>query len=85
LRFEGSELEINFSTSAAGSIRVEVQQADGMPVDGFALNDCEEVFGDSLAHVVLWKQGSDVSRLAGKPVRLRFVLKDADLCAIRFR
>ena len=26
----------------------------------------------------------DVSRLAGQPVRLRFVMKDADLYSIRF-
>ena len=31
-----------------------------------------------------WKNGSDVSSLAGKPVRLRFRLKDADLFAFQF-
>ena len=31
-----------------------------------------------------WKQGPDVGALAGKPVRLRFVLKDADLYSLRF-
>ena len=29
--------------------------------------------------------GKNVARLAGKPVRLRFVLTDADLYAIRFK
>ena len=31
-----------------------------------------------------WKNGSDVSKLAGKPIRLRFVMQDADLYSIRF-
>ena len=31
-----------------------------------------------------WMNGSDVSSLAGKPIRLRFRLKDADLFALQF-
>ncbi len=85
LVFEGSALELNFSTSAAGSIRTEVQEADGTPIEGYSLDDCAEVFGDQLDRVVTWKNGPDVSTLEGKPVRLRFVLKDADLYSFRFR
>jgi hypothetical protein len=33
---------------------------------------------------VVWKSGHDVSSLAGKPVRLLFVLKDADVYSFRF-
>ena len=83
--FKGSQLVLNFSTSAAGSIRVEIQDAAGKAVEGFALADCAEVFGDSLEGVVTWKAGTDVSKLAGKPVRLRLVLKDADLYSMRFK
>jgi len=85
IRFTGNQLVMNFSTSAAGSVRVEIQGPDGKPVEGFALADCPEIYGDTLERVVTWKGGGDVSRLAGKPVRLRFVLKDADLYSIRFR
>ena len=83
--FEGKELVMNFSTSAAGSVRVEIQDAGGKPIPGFTLDDCPEVFGDAIEQRIVWKKGSDVSSLAGKPVRLRFVLKDADLYSIRFR
>ena len=48
LTFAGSELELNYSTSAVGSVQVAVQ-------------DC-----------------------AGRAVRLRFALKDADLYALKF-
>ena len=84
LTFRGSRLKLNFSTSAAGSIRVEIQDASGKPLPGFASDDSSDVFGDSLERTVTWKQGADVSSLAGKPVRLRFVLKDADLYAFQF-
>ena len=84
LRFAGNRLLLNYSTSAAGSLRVEVQTPDGKPVEGFALSDCPEIIGDRIDHAVSWKSGAQVSTLAGKPVRLRFVLKDADLYALRF-
>jgi len=84
LKFTGDRLGINFSTSAAGGIHVEIQDADGAPISGFALDDCAEVFGDELDRTVEWNDGSDVSSLSGKTVRLRFVLKDADLYALKF-
>ena len=83
--FEGKELVMNFSTSAAGSIRVEIQDADGNAIEDFAPADSPQIYGDELERVVSWKKGSDVGRLAGKPVRLRFVMKDADLYSLRFR
>jgi hypothetical protein len=82
--FSGKRLEMNLSTSAAGLIQVELQDASGKPIPGFALEDCPEIFGDRISQVVAWKQGSDVSKLAGTPIRLRVVIKDADLYAIQF-
>jgi hypothetical protein len=83
--FTGGKLALNFSTSAAGSVRVEIQDPNGRPMPGFALDDCEETFGDSVEREVAWKGGRDVSALAGKAVRLRFLLKDADLFSYRFQ
>ena len=85
LAFAGSELELNYRTSAAGFVRVEIQDAAGKPIAGCTLDDCPEIIGDEIERIVAWKRGPDVSRLAGKPVRLRFVMKDADLFALRFR
>jgi len=84
LRFKGNRLGLNFATSAAGSIRVEIQDAEGAPIPGFTLDDCADVFGDAIDRTVEWKGGSDVSDLAGRTVRLRFTLKDADLYALKF-
>ncbi|MCP3916418.1 MAG: hypothetical protein GY711_12745 [bacterium] len=84
LRFEGQRLTINFATSAAGDVRVEVQDAGGAPLPGYALADAVPQIGNELERHVAWKQGSDVEELAGEVVRLRFVLRDADLYALRF-
>ena len=53
--FAGNVLKINFETSAAGSIRVETQTADGTPLAGLELEDCRVEFGNRLAHVVAGK------------------------------
>ena len=54
---EGQELELNLSTSVAGSVRVEAQDEAGKPIPGFRLGDCDEIFGDDLARVVTWRKG----------------------------
>ncbi|MCB1229433.1 MAG: hypothetical protein KDN19_04165 [Verrucomicrobiae bacterium] len=84
LTFSGNQLALNFSTSAAGGIRLEIQDAEGKPIPGFSLDDSVEQIGNEIERIVTWKGGSDVSSLAGKPVRLHFVMKDADLFALRF-
>ncbi len=84
LRFDGSRLEINFSSSAAGTLRIELQDVKGDPIPGYSLADCDPQFGDQLDRVVSWRSGTDISRLAGRPVRLRIKLQDADLYSFRF-
>jgi hypothetical protein len=84
LTFSGRQLEINYATSAAGEVRVELQDGEGKPLPGFTLADCEPIWGDHIARIVKWKGGDDVSAHAGKPVRLHFEMSDADLFAIRF-
>ncbi len=85
LRFVGRELVINYATAAAGSVFVEIQDGSGAPISGFTREDADELIGDQIDRVVTWKADGDVSRLAGKPIRLRFSMKDADLYSIQFR
>ena len=85
LRFQGKTLELNFSTSAAGSVRVEIQDERGRALPGYALADCPPIFGDAIDRVVTWKTGPDVSSAAKRTVRLRFALEDADLYAFQFK
>jgi hypothetical protein len=84
LVFDGGNLALNVETSGAGGVEVEVQDAAGDPLPGYELEACPEIRDDSLAHIVRWEGGGDVRPLAGRPVRLRFVLRDADLYAFQF-
>lgn len=84
ITFSGRKLTFNFATSAAGSIRVELQGANGKALPGYSLAECDELFGDTLNRTVSWGDRSDLSALAGKPVRLKLVLSDADLYSLKF-
>ncbi len=84
LIFDGEQLSLNYATSAAGSLKVEIQDANGTPIPGFTLADAAELFGDSTDQIASWKNGTDVSKLAGKPVRLNFELQDGDLYSFQF-
>ena len=85
LRFTGKALLINYSTSAGGSLRVEILDEAGQPIPNFTLAESLNLVGDTIEQQVHWKNGGDVSSLADQPVRLRFVMQEADLFAIQFR
>lgn len=82
--FTGSKLTINYATSGAGSVQIELQDASRKPLAGFFMADCQELYGDTVAQVVSWKAGSDVRSLEGKPVRMRIALRDADVYSFKF-
>lgn len=80
----GRRLVLNCATSAVGSVRVELQDADGRARPGHSLAEAVEIWGDEVERPVRWRSGDDLGALVGQPVRLRFVLKDADVYAFRF-
>jgi hypothetical protein len=86
LRFEGSELVLNVDTAAGGEVRVEVRDAEGVPLPGFHLEESDRIHStNAINRRVSWRGRADVSALAGRPVQLRFELRDADLYAFQFR
>ena len=80
----GGQLRLNVSTSAVGSVRVEVQDRAGRPLPGLGLDDCTEIFADEIDREVRWSDDSALAGAVDRPVRLRFALCDADLYAFRF-
>jgi hypothetical protein len=75
----GRAIVVNYATSAAGSLRIEALDTGAIEAGTEVVADSGEIFGDELEARVL-----DVSALAGRPVRLRVTLRDADLYALRF-
>jgi len=59
--------------------------ADGQAHKGVAAVDCKELQGDTLSGEVKWDDNSNVAQHAGQPIRMRFVLKNAEVFAFRFQ
>ena len=79
ITFTGDRLEMNFATSAFGSVRIRILDADGTPIPGY---DSGNHFGDSVDRQVSF--ALPLGALAAKPVRLEITMKDADLYSFRF-
>ncbi len=77
--FEGDELEINFSSSALGSIEISICDENGNEIEGYKGN---KIFGDSVDRKVCFKK--DLQALKGIPVRLKIYLQDCDLYSFKF-
>jgi hypothetical protein len=76
LTFAGEALFLNIDTSAMGLARIEIQDATGKPIESYTLDDCDRIHAaNSTKHAVTWGGSSDVSALAGTPVKLRVELQ----------
>ncbi len=82
LKFQGKKLVLNYAAKSGGSVRVELQDAEGKPRPYSSANAV--LSGDSLRKTVTWGEQPDLSPLVGQSVRIRFILKDAKLFSFRF-
>ena len=64
--FEGSQLKLNFETSAIGGIYIKVLDENYNEIDG--LYTCE-IYGNKVDRIIDFENG-DISKVAGKSVRL---------------
>jgi len=85
LMFNGEKLELNMDASGGGFVRVEMIDAEGRPVEGFTMSESETLLGNSVGMPVGWSSGNGLRTLAGKPVRLKFQMRDAKLYSFRFK
>tara|TARA_B100001123_G_scaffold414821_1_gene514724 strand:- start:2451 stop:2915 length:465 start_codon:yes stop_codon:yes gene_type:complete len=84
VQLAGNRLELNVNTGGGGSVRVEMQDENGLPLDGYTLADASYVCGNSVRMPVRWGEQDGVGTLAGRPVKIRFVLRDCKFYAFQF-
>lgn len=77
--FSGNRLSLNFATSAAGEIQVEVLNETGK-----VIGTSHPIIGDAIDQDVVWKDDFKIGSVAGNPIQLRFTLQDADIFALQF-
>jgi hypothetical protein len=71
LRFSGGHLFVN-GAFAGAELRAGVEDEDGRPLPGLSPAESIPVTGDLTRLPVRWKTAGALSRVAGRPVRLRF-------------
>ncbi len=84
LTFSGTRLQLNLATGAGGTVRVEIQDESGRPRDGFSAGEADEINGNHLEVDASWKGSRNLASVAGKTVKLRFVMRDASLYSFQF-
>lgn len=89
--FEGSYMKLNTYTRLGGEILVEIADASNdnrrfhsPPIPGLSFEDCDSITGDHISKTVTWNGRSDLSKLIGKPVRIRLKMRRAKLYSLRF-
>ena len=82
LELDGDTLVAN-ATSDYGELRVEVLDESGKPVPHYTEQDCVPVVADDVAAIAEWRDRRSLAELQGRPVRLRFVLRNARLYSYR--
>jgi len=81
LLFLGDGLVLN-ADAKGGQITVEALDADGKPIPGFGLEASQPLTTDSIRHSLAWKGHKDLHQLQGKPIRLRFHMKNARMFSL---
>lgn len=84
IRFSGSRLLLNLNAGAMGTARVGILDAEGNPVPGRGLAECDLMGGNRVDQPVTFGGEGDLSGLRGRPVRLHFRMRAAKLYAFQF-
>jgi hypothetical protein len=80
IRFGGKYLFVN-ADADEGELRVEVLDDKGAAIRPFTRAACVPVRTDSVTERVTWKGAKTLAKLAGRPVRFRFHLRQGKLYA----
>ncbi len=89
--FTGKNLHLNLQAALqqwgaeACEVRVELLDGRHAPLKGFALADADTLSTTGIDQLVSWQGRTDLSDLAGKPIRLRVHFRNAKLYAFQFR
>ena len=78
LRFQGQHLFVN-ADADAGELQAEVLDANGQTIAPFTRENCLPLELDATRAAIRWRRAEDLTKLAGRPVRLRFYLTRASL------
>jgi hypothetical protein len=84
LPVSGKSLYVN-AAAQAGTLKAELLDADtGTAIPGYTLADSVALQADAVRAKLQWQGVTDLSALAGRSVRIRFSVQNADLYSFWF-
>lgn len=83
--FEGNRLYVNAGGAHGMQVQVQILGPASHIVPGFEMGACDPIAADDVDCLVTWNGNADVGALAGKPVKLRFQLQNAQIFGFQFR
>ena len=81
----GDRLQVNMDASSRGWLQVEILDASGHALWGYAAAEADRLLANDLRRTVTWNGNADLSALRGRRVRLRFLGSWVKLYGFRFR
>jgi hypothetical protein len=78
--FDGRHLFVN-AAAAQGELLAEILDENERVIAPFSARNCLAVTADKTLQQVKWNGADDLSALRGRPVRFRFLLKNASVYA----
>ena len=88
--FEGRNLQLSMRRAWRGwssdypDVRVELLAADHTPLEGYTIDDADNIGETGSEIVATWNGKADVGHLAGRPVKLKFYCKNVKLFGFQF-
>ena len=79
LKFSGKYLYVNAKIGT--SLRAEILDSSGNPIEGFKADDCRPLTGDGTALRISWTDNDSLAELEGQTIRIRFVTEACELYA----
>lgn len=79
MHLNGRKFLLNFSTSSVGYVKIVVLDENGCELEGFGEDDSIKIIGDKVDFQVKWKNNRTIEELRNNKIRLKFLLRDADI------
>ena len=81
---KNGKLELNLRTTPSTFVKVQILDGETIePISGYTFDDAKPITGDHLFAQPRWTDHDDLSELIDRPIRLEFMMCEAELFAIR--
>lgn len=84
VKVDGPHLALNLDTAVLGHLRASLLDANGKPIEGFGVDECDVLRTNATRALVTWKGKGDLSTLQGRGVKLSFTGARAKLFSFYF-